>query len=56
MGMAPMNNPITVTETHIYRIEDGKKIVERWGEFDRLGLMRQIGAVPQQGGAQVPKG
>jgi predicted ester cyclase len=52
----PDERPANVTKTHIYRIEDGKKVVERWGEFDRLGLMRQIGGVPQQGRAQLPKG
>jgi predicted ester cyclase len=29
----------------IYRIADGK-VVDRWGLFDDLGLMMQVGAIP----------
>jgi steroid delta-isomerase-like uncharacterized protein len=35
----------TVTEMHMFRIADGK-VVERWGEWDALGLMQQLGAAP----------
>ena len=27
------------------RLADGK-VVERWGQFDALGILQQIGAVP----------
>jgi predicted ester cyclase len=27
------------------RIADGK-VVERWGEWDALGMMQQLGAIP----------
>jgi steroid delta-isomerase-like uncharacterized protein len=32
----------------IHRIEDGK-IVEEWERYDNLGLMQQLGLVPEQG-------
>jgi predicted ester cyclase len=32
----------------IYRIADGK-VVERWGLFDNLGLLVQVGALPAPG-------
>ena len=35
-----------MTETHILRIADGK-VVERWGEWDALGMMQQLGAIPE---------
>jgi predicted ester cyclase len=34
-----------ITGITIERIEDGK-IVETWNNFDQLGMMRQIGAMP----------
>ncbi len=45
MGIPPTGNKVRVTEMHISRIADGK-IVERWGQPDRLGLMQQLGAIP----------
>ena len=27
--------------------EAGGKIVDHWGEFDAMGLLRQIGAIPR---------
>ncbi len=35
-----------ITGITIERIEDGK-IVETWNNFDQLGMMRQIGAMPE---------
>ena len=43
MGVAPTGKSISVTGMIVYRLED-QKIVEYWGTFDTLGLMRQIGA------------
>jgi predicted ester cyclase len=43
MGMPPSNREYTISEIHIFRIEDGK-VVEHWREADMLGLMQQIGA------------
>ena len=48
-GIPPTGTRATVTEMHIFRIADGK-VVERWGEWDALGLMQQLGAflTPEQ--------
>src|SRR5215212_7456435 len=45
MGIAPTGNEVAITGLTIHRIEDGK-IVEEWENWDALGLMQQIGAVP----------
>jgi steroid delta-isomerase-like uncharacterized protein len=45
MGIPASGKRVTVSEMHIARVKDGK-IVERWGEWDALGMMQQIGAVP----------
>jgi steroid delta-isomerase-like uncharacterized protein len=44
-GIPPTGARATVTEVHVFRIADGK-VVERWGEWDALGLMQQLGAFP----------
>ncbi len=44
-GVPPTNKQVTYTGMWLYRIEGGK-IVERWGNNDRLGLLQQIGAIP----------
>jgi steroid delta-isomerase-like uncharacterized protein len=45
MGIAPTGNRISMTGISIHRIFDGK-IAEEWQEWDSLGLMQQLGAVP----------
>ena len=45
MGVAPTGNQVTVTGITIHRIAEAK-IVEEWSNWDALGLMQQIGAVP----------
>src|ERR671921_272666 len=45
MGIAPTGNQVAITGITIHRIEDGK-IVEEWENWDALGLMQHIGAVP----------
>ena len=45
MGIAPTGNEVAITGLTIHRIEEGK-IVEEWENWDALGLMQQIGAVP----------
>ena len=45
MGVAPTGNQVTMTGITMHRIED-TKIVEEWSNWDALGLMQQIGAVP----------
>jgi predicted ester cyclase len=48
MGIPPTSNRVNFTGISIYRIE-GEKIAEPWGFSDDLGLMRQIGAIPEPG-------
>ena len=45
MGIAPTGNQMAITGITIDRIEEGK-IVEEWENWDALGMMQQIGAVP----------
>ncbi|WP_336359987.1 ester cyclase [Haladaptatus sp. ZSTT2] len=50
LGIAPTDKPISVTGLEIERYEDGM-LVEAWSNFDVLGLMRQLGAIPDEMGA-----
>jgi steroid delta-isomerase-like uncharacterized protein len=45
LGFAPSGKKATITGTSIQRISGGK-IVEGWDNWDQLGLLVQIGAVP----------
>jgi steroid delta-isomerase-like uncharacterized protein len=45
LGIAPTGKKATITGTSIQRISGGK-IVEGWDNWDQLGLLVQIGAVP----------
>ena len=44
-GRAPTGKPVVQTGIDILRFAEGK-VVERWGEFDTLGLLQQLGVVP----------
>ena len=46
MGIVPEGKPIMVQGTAITRMENGK-LAEAWDHWDALGLMRQIGAIPE---------
>ncbi len=48
MGVPPSGNRVEVPGITISRIEGGK-VVEEWNNYDALGLMRQIGAIPEPG-------
>ncbi len=48
MGIPPTGNRVDFTGISVYRIEAGK-IAESWGVSDLLGLMRQLGAIPEPG-------
>lgn len=48
MGVAATGNPVTWSELHAYRVEDGL-IAEIWTEADFLGIMVQIGAATMPG-------
>ncbi len=45
LGVAATGNEMTLHVTEIFRLADGQ-IVEAWDQYDRLGLMQQIGALP----------
>jgi steroid delta-isomerase-like uncharacterized protein len=46
MGLPASGKDYTISETHIFHLRDGK-IAEHWRDADMLGLMRQLGALPQ---------
>jgi steroid delta-isomerase-like uncharacterized protein len=48
MGVAPTGNQVRVTGITINRLSGGK-IAESWTNYDALGMMRQIGAIPEPG-------
>lgn len=48
MNLPPTGKPITMTGIEIFRIEDGR-IAELWGEANLVGLMVQLGIIPQFG-------
>jgi len=45
MGVPPTNQQVTWTEMHMIRFANGQA-VEHWANFDMLGLMQQLDAVP----------
>jgi steroid delta-isomerase-like uncharacterized protein len=45
MGAPPSGRLVTMEGIAIYRFEGGK-IVEKWGQQDRLGIMQQLGVLP----------
>jgi len=47
-GIAPTGKELDVTGIGIFRFSDGK-VVESWDNFDQLGMMRQLGMVPEPG-------
>ncbi len=47
MGVSPSGNRVEVAGITISRIEGGK-VAEEWDIYDALGMMQQIGAVPEQ--------
>jgi predicted ester cyclase len=49
LGAEPSGKAFEIDETHIVRFAEGRWI-EHWVEIDLLGLLKQIGAVPHQGG------
>jgi steroid delta-isomerase-like uncharacterized protein len=48
MGIGPTGNRVTMPGIDIFRIADGK-IVELWNQEDVLGMMQQLGAIPELG-------
>ena len=46
MGLPATGKEYTISETHIFHMRDGK-VAEHWRDADMLGLMRQLGALPE---------
>jgi steroid delta-isomerase-like uncharacterized protein len=46
MGMPSSGKEYTIGEIHIFRIRDGK-VAEHWREADMLGMLQQLGAMPE---------
>lgn len=46
-GISPTNKKVTVSGLSMQRIVNGK-IVEEWAEFDALGMLQKIGAIPEK--------
>jgi steroid delta-isomerase-like uncharacterized protein len=47
MGVPPSGNRVEVAGVTISRIEGGK-VAEEWDNYDALGMMQGIGAIPEQ--------
>jgi predicted ester cyclase len=47
MGLPPSGREYDITETHIFRLADGK-VSDHWLNADMLGLMQQLGALPNE--------
>ncbi|MDJ1430601.1 ester cyclase [Halostagnicola sp. A-GB9-2] len=45
MGIEPTDERVSVSGMEMYRVEDGK-IAEMWTNYDALGLLQEVGAVP----------
>jgi steroid delta-isomerase-like uncharacterized protein len=48
-GVAPTGERITMSGITIDRFDEDGKMVEEWPEYDLLGVMQQLGAVPAPG-------
>jgi len=51
MGIAPTGNRVTVRAFTLQRFSGGK-IAEDWAHYDALGMLRQLGVVPDPGQSQ----
>ena len=49
MGMPASGKAYTIGEIHIFRIRDGK-VAEHWHQADFLGMLRQLGMMPETSG------
>jgi steroid delta-isomerase-like uncharacterized protein len=50
MGIDATGNRVTITGIDILRVNADGKIVERWGNFDDLGMMQQLGVMEPPSG------
>jgi steroid delta-isomerase-like uncharacterized protein len=49
LGVEPTGRRVRIQGVILVHIRDGR-IVEGWNSYDQLGLLRQIGALPSEGG------
>jgi predicted ester cyclase len=47
MGMAPTGKRATWAEVHICRLSSNNQLVEHWGSVDQLGMLQQLGVIPE---------
>jgi steroid delta-isomerase-like uncharacterized protein len=52
MGIPPTGKDVVVSGQNFSRVKDGK-VVEEWSNWDMLGMLQQIGAVPSGAPAQA---
>jgi steroid delta-isomerase-like uncharacterized protein len=50
-GIAPTGKEMEITGIGIFRFSDGK-VVESWDNFDQLGMLQQLGAIPTGEGSE----
>ena len=48
MKLPPSGKRYTIDEIHIFRVRDGR-VAEHWHQFDQVGMMQQLGAMPEGG-------
>lgn len=46
MGVPPSGNVVTLAGFQLFRM-DGGRVVERWGRIDELGVLGQLGLLPE---------
>jgi predicted ester cyclase len=49
MGVPPTGKPVTWDMTNLYKLSNGK-LTDRWGAFDQMALMQQMGVMPSRRG------
>jgi steroid delta-isomerase-like uncharacterized protein len=53
MGIPPSGRTVNVSLIDVVRISEGR-VVEHWSVGDNLGMMQQLGVIPQQGESVEP--
>ena len=53
MGIPPAGRRVSMGLIDVVRISDGR-VVEHWSVGDNLGMMQQLGVIPQQGESVEP--
>jgi predicted ester cyclase len=49
MTVEPTGKKVVWDMSNMYRVQDGK-LTDRWGAFDQMAIMRQVGVMPGRGG------